>query len=63
MGAQINGLQRKLLISCDTSMCRPLRALHVQSRCPARLCKESKNHAFFFPWSKKAMEGLFVTLL
>jgi len=40
MGAQINGLHRKLLI-----------------------CKERKNHAFFFPWSKKAMEGLFVTLL
>jgi len=38
MGAQINGLQRKLLIR-----------------------KESENRTFRFPWSKKAMDGLFTT--
>ena len=38
MGAQINGLHRKLLI-----------------------CKESENRTSRFPWSKKAMDGLFMT--
>jgi len=25
------------------------------------ICKESQNRAFRFPWSKKAMDGLFMT--